>query len=273
MQQRHRRRRGHPLLPAPRRRRARAWSGPSWPTRAPATAPAGRLDADHAVRPPGHGVLHRPSPQRDRRRDRDTPGRKLREMRLRARRWRQQLTKDQILERYLNIAPFGNGAYGIYAASQVYFGKQPKDLTLAQAALLAGLVKAPSTFDPHDRSGSQGRDGPPGQLRTAQHGQDGLHHPGRRMHAGHRHPARASSPATPSPTAAPSVANNNWGFFCDYFYRWWLDQPAFGADAVRAGEPAQDRRLHDRHLAGRQGPGVGRQERHQSSSHRQGRTR
>ncbi len=63
----------------------------------------------------------------------------------------QQLTKDQILQNYLNIAAFGHGAYGIYAASQVYFSKEPKDLTLAEAALLAGLPKAPTTIRPGHR--------------------------------------------------------------------------------------------------------------------------
>ena len=67
-----------------------------------------------------------------------------------------QLTKDEILERYLNIAPFGQGAYGIWAASQVYFGKQPKDLTTAEAALLASLVKAPTRLQPgHQRVASR----------------------------------------------------------------------------------------------------------------------
>ena len=77
----------------------------------------------------------------------DTLGRKLREMRY-ALALEKQLTKDQILERYLNMAPFGHGAFGIYAAAEVYFNKSPKDLTLSEAALLAGLVKAPGTDDP-----------------------------------------------------------------------------------------------------------------------------
>ncbi len=55
----------------------------------------------------------------------DTSKRKLREMRY-ALQIDKEITKDEILERYLNIAPFGNGAYGVFAASQVYFGKQPE---------------------------------------------------------------------------------------------------------------------------------------------------
>src|SRR2546429_378753 len=77
----------------------------------------------------------------------DTVARKVREMRY-ALALEQQLTKDQILERYLNMAPFGHGAFGIYAAAEVYFNKPPKDLTLGEAALLAGLGKAPGTHHP-----------------------------------------------------------------------------------------------------------------------------
>jgi penicillin-binding protein 1A len=59
-----------------------------------------------------------------------------------------KLTKDQILTRYLNTVYFGNGAYGIRAASQTYFSEEPLDLTLPQAALLAGLIAAPVNYDP-----------------------------------------------------------------------------------------------------------------------------
>ncbi|WML48584.1 PBP1A family penicillin-binding protein [Neobacillus sp. PS3-34] len=57
-------------------------------------------------------------------------------------------TKDQILEMYLNYIYLGSGAYGMQAAAQEYFGKDAKDLTIAEAALLAGLPKAPSTYSP-----------------------------------------------------------------------------------------------------------------------------
>lgn len=58
------------------------------------------------------------------------------------------LTKDQILERYLNIAYFGDGAYGVQAAAHHYFNTTADKLTLPQAAMLAGLVKSPSAYDP-----------------------------------------------------------------------------------------------------------------------------
>lgn len=57
-------------------------------------------------------------------------------------------TKDEILELYLNQIYYGSGAYGIASASQLYFDKKPKDLTIAEASLLAGLPQAPSEFSP-----------------------------------------------------------------------------------------------------------------------------
>jgi penicillin-binding protein 1A len=59
-----------------------------------------------------------------------------------------QLTKDDILVRYLNTAYFGAGAYGVDAAAKRYFGKPAKELNLSEAAMLAGLVRAPSQLAP-----------------------------------------------------------------------------------------------------------------------------
>src|SRR5437868_5423237 len=58
------------------------------------------------------------------------------------------LTKDQILEIYMNQIYLGNRAYGFAAAADAYYGKPMKDLTVAEAALLAGLPKAPSAYNP-----------------------------------------------------------------------------------------------------------------------------
>ena len=58
-------------------------------------------------------------------------------------------TKDQILELYLNRVYFGSGAYGVEAAAQKYYGKSARSLTLAEAAILAGLVQAPSRLAPN----------------------------------------------------------------------------------------------------------------------------
>src|ERR687896_2023307 len=56
--------------------------------------------------------------------------------------------KDKILEIYLNQIPLGNGAYGVEAASQRYFGKSVRDLNVAEAATLAAIPKAPSRYNP-----------------------------------------------------------------------------------------------------------------------------
>lgn len=57
-------------------------------------------------------------------------------------------TKDEILERYLNTIFLGNNTYGIQAAAEVYFGKRVEDLTLVEGTFLAGLIQAPSSYDP-----------------------------------------------------------------------------------------------------------------------------
>jgi membrane peptidoglycan carboxypeptidase len=61
---------------------------------------------------------------------------------------KRRYSDDQILEWYLNQIYYGNGAYGVQAASERYFGKPAKDLTLAEAALLAGLPQAPADYSP-----------------------------------------------------------------------------------------------------------------------------
>jgi penicillin-binding protein 1A len=71
----------------------------------------------------------------------------------------QELTKDEILERYLNAVYFGNGAYGIEAAAREYFGAPAVELELHHAALLAGLLRSPATYDPrrHPRAAMRRR--------------------------------------------------------------------------------------------------------------------
>jgi 1A family penicillin-binding protein len=74
--------------------------------------------------------------------------RKLKEMFLAM--WAERLyTKDQILQMYLNQVPYGGSAYGIEEAAKIYFGKSANQLTISEAALLAGLPQAPSTYSPH----------------------------------------------------------------------------------------------------------------------------
>lgn len=73
--------------------------------------------------------------------------RKLQEMMLAV--WLEyKFTKQEVLETYLSRVYFGGGAWGLEAASQTYFGKEGKELTVSEAAILAGLLKAPTRFNP-----------------------------------------------------------------------------------------------------------------------------
>ncbi|MGV4985306.1 transglycosylase domain-containing protein [Streptomyces sp. NRAIS4] len=76
-----------------------------------------------------------------------TLGRKIKELKY-AIQIEEKLGKKKILENYLNITFFGEQAYGVEAASQRYFSKHAKDLSLPEAALLAGIVQSPSRYDP-----------------------------------------------------------------------------------------------------------------------------
>jgi penicillin-binding protein 1A len=75
--------------------------------------------------------------------------RKLREAAL-AIKIERNFDKREILELYLNKIYFGHGAYGVEMASRMYFGKSIQDITLSEAALLAGLIKAPATYSPYN---------------------------------------------------------------------------------------------------------------------------
>lgn len=74
--------------------------------------------------------------------------RKIREAIL-SRRIENVLTKDEILELYLNQIYFGRGAYGVQAAAFLYFGKDVKDLTISESALLAGIIRSPAEYSPY----------------------------------------------------------------------------------------------------------------------------
>src|SRR5215208_5739203 len=74
-------------------------------------------------------------------------GRKLKEAAL-AWQLEQRWSKDRILTAYLNTVYFGNRAYGIEQASRIYFGHSAKDMSWAEAALLAGIPQDPTLYDP-----------------------------------------------------------------------------------------------------------------------------
>ncbi|HEX5198416.1 transglycosylase domain-containing protein [Paractinoplanes rhizophilus] len=154
----------------------------------------------------------------------DTPKRKITEMKY-ALQVEKELSKEQILERYLNIAPFGNQAYGVFAASQVYFNKKPKDLTIGEAAMLAGIVKAPTSFNPTTKEGYD-------QIlqRRNNYVIPGMVEMGAITQAEADKAVKEKLPTKVKPVGngCVSVAKNAWGFFCDYFYRWWMGREEFG---------------------------------------------
>ena len=77
-----------------------------------------------------------------------TPKRKLEEI-FRAQNLEKKLTKDEILELYLNVVYLSQNCYGIQSASQIYFGKDVSELTLAECASIASIVKSPIKYDPY----------------------------------------------------------------------------------------------------------------------------
>jgi len=79
-----------------------------------------------------------------------TVSRKFKEARL-AYRMEKELPKELIFEIYINLAYFGHGKYGIYTASEFYFSKKPDELTIDEAAMLAGLIKWPYQFSPIEK--------------------------------------------------------------------------------------------------------------------------
>jgi membrane peptidoglycan carboxypeptidase len=149
-----------------------------------------------------------------------TVGRKIKEMKY-AIQVEKELGKKKILENYLNITFFGEQAYGIEAASQRYFSKHAKNLTLTEAALLAGMVQSPSRYDPINDPQealkrrntvlarmAQLKDITPAQATAAEKTPLGL---------------KVSSPKNGCITAV-----NGAGFFCDYVRETFLQNATFG---------------------------------------------
>ncbi|MDA1365998.1 transglycosylase domain-containing protein [Glycomyces algeriensis] len=154
-----------------------------------------------------------------------TATRKLTEARL-AMAVEEQLTKDQILERYLNQAYFGHNAYGIFAAAQVYFSKHPSELNLQESATLAGLVQAPSAYDPitSDQTQALGRRN---WVLDRMVDIDYLSRGDASEVRGLPIELQVSDP--PNSCIGIQGTPTEFGFFCDYFRRWWREQDAFGA--------------------------------------------
>ncbi|UED85471.1 transglycosylase domain-containing protein [Streptomyces profundus] len=147
-------------------------------------------------------------------------GRKIREMKY-AIQLEQELSKDQILENYLNITYFGQQAYGVEAAAQRYFSKSAADLALHEAALLAGLVQSPSQYDPvHNEQAAIER------RNTVLN---------RMLEVGDITEAEAEEAQAADLGLAVSearngciTATNEAGFFCEYVHQEFLKNPVFG---------------------------------------------
>jgi membrane peptidoglycan carboxypeptidase len=148
----------------------------------------------------------------------DTYARKLTELRY-AIAFEQHYSKDWILERYLNIAYFGDGAYGVQAAARHYFGTNAKDLTWLQGATLAGLVKNPTGYDPL-RNPDRGLERRNVVLdRLAQ-----LH-----VISQHKADKLKKQPLQLHPVPTPNgCINASAPFFCDYVVRYLEHDPSLG---------------------------------------------
>ena len=147
--------------------------------------------------------------------------RKLTELRYAA--WLERTwSKNQILGGYLNLAYYGDGAYGVEAAARHYFGVPASALTLPEAATLAGLVRSPSTTDPvhHPRQALARRNVVLDRMHD-------LHLvTTARWRAALRRPLAADLHVTYQPA---TCAASRHPYFCSFVIRWLEEQPALGA--------------------------------------------
>ncbi|MPZ26409.1 MAG: penicillin-binding protein [Micromonosporaceae bacterium] len=166
-----------------------------------------------------------------------TSGRKLREVRL-AVEVEKHLSKPEILEGYLNRAYFGHRAYGVFAAAEIFFSKRPADLTLSESATLAGLVQAPSAYDPASQDRQAATDRRNWVIdRMLELGYVSV----KVAEAEQAKPIKLKLTEPPNDCVSVPDKRNAWGFFCDLFRNWWTSQEAFGdnpqqrADQLRRG--------------------------------------
>lgn len=146
---------------------------------------------------------------------------KVREMRL-AIELEKKYTKDQILEGYLNIVFFSRDAYGIEAASRHFFSTTAKSLTLPQAALLAGLVKSPSFYNPavHPDNAIQRRNQVLDAMLTL----------GRISQADYDAAVATGVELAVTPGKQGCAGAETAPYFCDYVSHLILNNPAYGVD-------------------------------------------
>ena len=129
------------------------------------------------------------------------------------------LTKEQVLEGYLNLVYYGEGAYGVEAASQRYFGKRASKLTLTEAALIAGMVQRPSSTSPLQR--------PEAALARRNDVLGRMQATGVISKAAYARAVDAPLGLNPT-TPSVSCPASSQPYFCDYVSNWLLDQPALG---------------------------------------------
>ncbi|RVW00325.1 penicillin-binding protein [Rhodococcus xishaensis] len=156
-----------------------------------------------------------------------TPARKIREIRM-ALALDKELSKDEILTRYLNLVPFGNGSFGVQDAAQTYFGTDAKDLNLTQAAMLAGMVQSSSALNPYTN--------PDGVLERRNTVLDTMieNIPDR---AEEIRAAKAEPLGVlPEPNTLPRgcIAAGDKGFFCDYALQY-LEASGMSRDQINRG--------------------------------------
>ncbi|MGW1464633.1 transglycosylase domain-containing protein [Streptomyces sp. NPDC002308] len=149
-----------------------------------------------------------------------TLGRKVRELKY-AIQVEEELGKKKILENYLNITFFGQQAYGVEAASQRYFSKHAKDLTLDEAALLAGIVQSPTRYDPVNDEEEATKRRNTVLARMAATGSISQADADKAMAAPIK--LKVKTPQNGCITAVSGA-----GFFCDYVRKVILNDPAFG---------------------------------------------
>ena len=139
-----------------------------------------------------------------------------------------QMSKDKILEGYLNLAYFGDRAYGVEAASRNYFSKSASKLTLPEAALLAGLVQNPSNSDPinYPDLAMARRD------LVLQRMLDTGVITQKQFDAAIKVTLKQMLKPGRDQGSCANSTKLEWAYFCDYVYRWLLDQPALGKSAA-----------------------------------------
>lgn len=150
-------------------------------------------------------------------------GRKIREIKL-ALAAEEKFSKDQILENYLNIALFGDGQYGVQTASRHFLSKNASDLTLADAALLSGMIRSPSRYNPIKYPDK------------AQIRRDVVLARMLELKIISKEDFDAAKAVPIAEQIKPEATTNgcefagNAGFFCDYVTKVILNDPAFGPD-------------------------------------------